>query len=678
MGAIAYMRREAAWSRAGAVVVLAWLVGLPLYFFWPNFGDQLLGVGVPLHMGRPRLHTGGQLLAGAAVFLAGYGLGRPLARALLPAWRGWRGELQACALGLGCLSVVDLVLTAGGLYRPVVVIAVVVLFAAVGCIWLARSGRGVQLRAPTPDGALLGGLLLIVLGFAAVGALAPEIQYDALWYHVGFPEEWLRTGHLTYFPWQFVSVYPFANELLYGNAIALAGPIAAKVVDLGFGILLIAATIDLGQRLFTRRAAVFGALCLAVGPTVLWSATTANTDLAVATFVVLAVDVAVARTEHPDRRTALACGLLIGFGLATKLTAALALPAVGLLIFAGPRGRSVRARAADLTLMALVSLLPVLPYLIRAAILTGDPVFPNLYNVFRPSPSLFSPEENAGLAQFLRAFGEGHGPLRFLTLPWDMTMHAAAFGGTIGLLFLVGVPLSLTRRLNRMQVLVGLGAAGFTLLWFWPGATLQIRFLIPAAALLGPFVGAGFERAAGRLGREWRPLRAATLLLGAGLVAVTLPPFLRYQEHDHKRSSEVVYQTPLPYFLANESPEEYLSAHIPTYGAERRLASLAAPGDRVLVITAYDLDQVDSSVEHIPYDWAGVYGIYGDDRQALSTLHKFRIRFVLWGRDGLTWGGRLDQAGFKRRYLRLVYKDAHTALYELRAAPTISKPKIEA
>jgi hypothetical protein len=664
------VRGGRSWTRLAVPALLAvWLVGLPLFYFQPGWGAPLNPLDGPnVSAGLPHRATIGQLLAGAAVLLAGYALGRPLVARLLGRPRTLGGVLAAFGLGLGLLSVIDLLLAAVGLLRPTLLTVLTVALAVPGVALLARDSRPRLPRAvPRPALLLAAALLLVALGFAAVGAVAPETEYDAIWYHLGFPAAWLRTGALTDFPCQYVTAYPFGTELLYANAIAIAGPIAAKVVNLGFGLLLVGATADLGRRLFSPRAGLAGAVVLATAPTVLWEAATANVDLAAAAYLVLAVDVAVAHATRQQRRTAIACGLLAGFAVATKLLAGLAVPGLLLLVLLGPHARRRGMRVADAAIVAVLSILPVVPYLVRAEVLTGNPVFPSFYGVFGADASRWNASTDAGLNRYLDAFGLGHGPLRLLTLPWDVTMHPAAFSGSFGLLLLLGVPLAIRWRPRRVPALVALIAGTYAALWFWPAGTLQARFLVPAMALLAPFAGAGIERAAEAAGQVWRPL-AGGVVVAVGVVAVLLlPPFTQRQERDPGRYLvNVPRATPLAYALGGESRDAYLTRHLPTYGAERRLRELAAPGDRAVVIANSALDQVDTPVEHVPVFAVCLAGVYVDPRRAADALARQRIRFVLWERaqhDGMS-EVVVGRPAFEQRNLRLVYQDAGALLFE--------------
>jgi hypothetical protein len=668
-----------------AAIVAAWLLGLAIVYFAPGAGRPLYGFdGVPLHVGHPDFAAIHQLASAALVGLAGYGLGGLVAPRLVPEIEGgWARVALATVIGFGLLSVAFLVFAAAGIYRPAPLIVALALCAGLAVARIARAARAPRprprplaaARALGPGGWLVVALFAAILVFVLVAALAPEDGIDPLWYHLGFPSHWLRTGHLNDFPLQYTAVYPFSSELLYGSALALDGDVAAKLLHLLLGVLTIAGTIDLGRRLFSPRAGVAGGLVVAAAPLVMWEATTAHIDLATAAFVVFAVDVAVATRARPTRRAAVAVGVLMAFALSSKLIAAFAAPAVVLLMLWGAPQRALRARVVDTALMLAITPLSALPFLIRAQILTGNPFFPSFYDIFGADPGRWSPDSERGLDGLLDRFGAGHGALHFVTLPWDLTMRTGHFDGTFGILFLLLAPLAIRLRPRRLPLLVACGALLYFFCWFFVGGTLQARFLVAGFALLGPFAGAGFDRALSLAERFGRP-PALALVAGLGVIVfLMLPPFLPWwdRERDSGRSVGVaIYQTPLPFLLGGESRTAFLDRNVPIHPSDQVLARLARPGDRALSIDSY-IENTSTKVEHAPYFAAELGLIYdptaGDARE-LALLRRWHLRFIVINRsesDGRIGGPiAVLSRRFVRRHLTLVHSDPRSLLYEVR------------
>ena len=60
--------------------------------------------------------------------------------------------------------------------------------------------------------------------------MAPEKEWDALWYHLWLPKLWLEAGGPVDVVTEYVSLYPLTWELLYGAAMSLGGPVSAKLL----------------------------------------------------------------------------------------------------------------------------------------------------------------------------------------------------------------------------------------------------------------------------------------------------------------------------------------------------------------------------------------------------------------------------------------------------------------
>ena len=482
-------------KRRGAAVAMlacAWVVAVAVVYFWPTAGDAVRDLrdgSLPeVAVTREPIRRLGSIGAAALVFLAAWGYGSAV---LAVRWRGrslapeprdrLEAFLSAIGLGLGLLSLIALALSPLDLLRPGALIAVAAGGALLAAIRLPRR----SLRRPrVPSGALERaalGLLAAAGAFALIGALAPEVEYDALWYHLDLPKRYLAAGSLVDFPCQYVSHYPMGTELLFGYGLALSDQVAAKLVHFGLGVLLVLATYRLGTQVVSRRAALMAAAILALTPTVLWEATTAYVELGTAVFVTLALGWVIRYAQDPSRGALVLSALFAGFALATKTLALIAAAPLAVLVLLAARGSPLR-RLGTASAFLAVALLPALPWYLRAQVETGNPVFPSAYGLFGADPDLWTAQADAGQRAFFDRFGFRDGTGSFLALPWDVTMHAAAFGGSIGVAYLILVPLALRRRPSRALALTGLFCLGYVALWASPLSSLQLRFLYPRSA----------------------------------------------------------------------------------------------------------------------------------------------------------------------------------------------------
>ena len=275
-------------GRIACLVVVA-LVALGFLALTLVMAQSTTDLALPyLHAALKRESAG----IGATLLLlaAAVALGLGISRALGWQYAGWRERLPfGGALGIGAFGTLGLLLAQVGLYRPYVLQTIAALVLLVALFMLTpsvlrqvRSGRQLSLPPMPPNTTVLwitcAGLALFCAG---VAALAPETQYDALWYHLTYPQRYLQAGYLVDVPADFVSLYPMTTELWYGYGLALGGATAA--ILLHFGYLLLAAMLTYE---FTRRYAPGAAPWLAVAllftiPTIIWLGSTADTDLAI-------------------------------------------------------------------------------------------------------------------------------------------------------------------------------------------------------------------------------------------------------------------------------------------------------------------------------------------------------------------------------------------------------------
>ena len=222
--------------------------------------------------------------------------------------------------GYAALSYIVLALAMGGVAVPAVVRGLTLLLAVGGVLVLRARGSGLgnsELGGPVGTGVPVF-VTAIFLAVSFIAALAPETEYDALWYHLELPRQWLLAGRPVDNVTEYVSLYPMGFDLLFGIALAFGSDSAARLIQwscLGLSTLLL---VRAARRVAGPETGWLAAAVFAAGPTVLWEATTAYVDLALATYTLAG---AVALLEWIDRREdqwLRVAGMMLGFGCAIK------------------------------------------------------------------------------------------------------------------------------------------------------------------------------------------------------------------------------------------------------------------------------------------------------------------------------------------------------------------------
>ncbi len=397
----------------------------------------------------------------------------------------------ALLTGAGVLATISSYFALIGLFRPLVLGALLGSCALAGLWEFYRSDRAAALRT-------VAGFPILALPLVAVAAVlvpvltAPPVMYDSLNYHLAFPDHWLAAGRFLEFPRHGFSYYPSSHGALYGFALATVGPWAATAIHFWFGVLGALTAAALGSKIGGKNTAVWAAACFGLTPAVLEVATYAAADLAVAAWggAALAVLWTGDRQSATPGRAAL-CGFLLGCAVAAKYLS-LAVVFIPLVIAACPlflaAGRKNTVRAV--LVFAVAAAITLTPWLSRNLIWTGNPLYPYLQTL------LGGPATGMTIGgELLRVGGTSAGSLSWF---WEAatalvrrTIDPLAQGGLLGPHWLLLLPVAAftVRRKNRGTIAVSLWLFTLFGLAAWGSLVQMARFLlpvlVPAAALAG-------------------------------------------------------------------------------------------------------------------------------------------------------------------------------------------------
>jgi hypothetical protein len=309
---------------------------------------------------------------------AAIGIGRPILTAFID-------ESQfpfplilstAAALGWGAISLLVLGLGLAGWLNPAVAWAIVTIGAISAFAQIWRHRQKIETWSAKPIGPNWVWLLaMIPAGTAAVAALLPPgflwgdepNGYDVVEYHLQVPRQWYEAGRITPLKENVFSFFPQGVEMHYLLAMELRGGPWRGMYLAQFMHAAMCAT---------AAVAVGGAagVIVAATPWVLLLAPIAYVEGGVLLYGTLAAAWAMRR----GWRAMAVAGAMAGFACGVKLTnipmLALAVPIAALV---ADRADWLKRTAAFLVAAILV----LSPWLIRTALWTGNPVFPEAMNL---------------------------------------------------------------------------------------------------------------------------------------------------------------------------------------------------------------------------------------------------------------------------------------------------------
>lgn len=570
---------------------------------------ELTGVSIPQVVDWSIVAHLAWSLAGVALLSwVTLALGAHLSRLLRLSVAGDRAEaLTAAALGLGAVAYLVFGLAALGWLQPAALVLLGLALIANAAVWTARGPTWAAIRSRAwpragdlrPAGWVVGirrrpiqGAAWLLLGLflltAFIAALAPEVEYDALWYHLFLPRQYLAAGRLIALPTEFVSLYPQTAELLYALGLAWDGPVAAKLIHFVFGLLTVGATYRLARRFLPPTFALVAGLIFLSAPTAHWELGTAHIELATALFATLAVTDLIAWWDDGKDRRIYRAALLLGLALSTKHLALLFLLLSTAIVFGGslrhgvlpawPR-RSRAGRAASPVALdprrwllpavafTALALLIAAPWYVRSWLETRNPVFP-LFTSFFGAPPEWWNEINSQQLHLVADDSSEAGFGALLTLPWTTLDHPGRYLGSPGPLFLWAVPF-VALGIGRGRAafwLLGAWVAGFFLAFAAADSQFQVRYLVPVFPALAVLAAAGLAALVHRVeaGRG-RRLAAAILPVALAVMALNLPPFLPW--HGRGPISSTAHEIDPAAVLDRGAGEAYIARHAPAYRA---------------------------------------------------------------------------------------------------------------
>ena len=247
-----------------------------------------------------------------------------------------------------------------------------------------------SLRAEPWAGLALAIPAIIALVFAAV----PEIFYDALYYHLGLPQQYLLKGTIQWDPTVVHSAFPAFLDVLFGVCLGIAGPGTAKFFNLMLFFLAWGATAAfLLEILGELRTALIGTVTIATVPGVVVMSTMCAIDAALIGFSAMSA-IAIAKARHvitaSDRNLTgviFLGAVTAGFIAGSKYTGLWVIIAFAPILLMKGEWKQRLRMALMFTVLALVI---AAPWYVRNVLVTGDPLYPALKGLLGDTDALWA------------------------------------------------------------------------------------------------------------------------------------------------------------------------------------------------------------------------------------------------------------------------------------------------
>ena len=461
--------------------------------------------------------------------LAAWGLGRPLYRLLMGKSKKALAGLDvifSAALGYIVLAYIAFSLAALHILYPWIIISGTLACALGGAVQLFHVRPIFRLAPSWHDIPLL--LTILFAASHIPNALYPVLEHDDNVYHLLIPKLYLESHAIVQLPSNMYANMPHIVEVLYTVPMAIGDFTAPKVLTLAFAFWTIAGLYLFARPLLGRFGAGLIPLIYVSGKNIQWHLGLAYIEPVIGFFLLCACLAFLSWRETRHAGFLRMAGLACGFAMASKYSAWFFSAAImGVMGFELALARStgpVRWRARIFIETALLALALIAPWLIKNALFTGNPIYPNLYGLL--GGSFWSQIQEM---QYLRSQGSAGGAVKtcitYLKIPWRLTLEDNFFycpSQSISLMifFCVALLRPLSHRMAQGPVLA-IAALGFAL---WAFSVQQGRFLVAWV----PVMAAAASLALVPLRNRVRPLAAlfcGIMALGVYQILFQLYPY---------------------------------------------------------------------------------------------------------------------------------------------------------
>lgn len=457
-------------------------------------------------------------------------------------------------------------------------------------------------------------IILPLLILTLITALEPPggRDFDGLSQHLAQAAHYARHNLVEPLWYDHHSQFPSNMQMLYTLALSFGSVSAAKLFHWFHGVMALAAVALIAWRFMARGATVWAAVVLTTTPMFIWLMGVAYVDLGVAAFGLVALLILL--HWHRDRLPAqlLLAALLAGCAATVKMQGLTILGVLGLgalvmMLRSRPRSGSgdpsckrQETSWGTLAAAAAIGLLICLPWYVKTALYTGNPVYPFAFSIF--SGKHWTADQARGYSRHQLEFGLGElppqdeleamprwqrafvgprepwkwlfAPFGVTYMPWEYEVNLGKLPNlltSLGPLYLALLGALVLIRGRPRAVVVSMWL--FLPLWVWWFVSMQLaRYMLPSLVLTVPAAGyaAYVGLHSGAIGRQL--FRAAMVLWSVTALAIALlvalpavPVVFGAQSRDEYLSRTLDVFPPSDYIRRNTPPD----ARVATYGEVR-------------------------------------------------------------------------------------------------------------
>lgn len=222
-------------------------------------------------------------------------------------------------------------------------------------------------------------LIIILIFVNLIGALGPELGFDALWYHLTIPKIFLVAHKVFHIPGGlfYYSDMPKLVEMLYVSALSFGGEVMAKLIHFAFGLLSTIAVYKISRKVLNEKLSVLSSLVFYSSLVVGWMSITAYVDLGRTFFEAMALWGFLNYFETKKKSWLIESSFMLGLAVSVKLLSLGSIIVFVLLLILE------REKFKNILTFVSIPFLVALPWLIFSFFSTGNPVYPFFTGIYK-------------------------------------------------------------------------------------------------------------------------------------------------------------------------------------------------------------------------------------------------------------------------------------------------------
>lgn len=491
---------------------------------------------------------------------------------------------------------------------------------------------------------IIGLAIFLLLGTEFLLNLTPPIARDALIHHLAIPKLWLKNGGFYEITWAKFSYYPMNMDLLYIIPIYFNKDYLANFIHMSFGIGTAWLIYHYLKNKISFIAGLTGILIFLSTPMIFRLSTQAYVDLGLVFFTTASI-LAFIRyrdSRFNDFKWLFLSSLSMGLALGTKYNALIVFFFLSAaMVFTCSRDTKEQGKAIQCGLIFIfISLLFFSPWLVKNAILTGNPLYPLFQGLFTAQSSgthsgtysVVSGETYKGIFQVREImFGENFWetlliPVRYFFQGQDD--NARYFDGVLNPLLIIPVPFAFMNKSLHRDKLFFTGFSVFFILTATFLDQTRIRYILPVIPILTILSVTGCVNILKWIFGLSMNLRIMTSVLFISVFIAFMTQNIIYMKNHYQKIN------PMNFIAGKESRDEFITRHNSGYAAIKYINTHTPENARIRLILfagrGYYLDRIyEEGPSFGMVDIGNLVSRVHNDRLFRSYLHSLGCTHLL-------------------------------------------------